>query len=60
MNDAQDAASVAARELARARWGDSKLRAAVGVVVERAADLDGPLRDQLRTAISDPEVQRDE
>src|SRR5205809_996576 len=43
MSDAQGA-SEAARLLSRARWGDSKLRAAVGVVVERAADLDVRLR----------------
>jgi hypothetical protein len=52
MSAAQDA-SEAARALCRARWGDSKLRTAVGVVVERAADLDEPLREQLRTAIGE-------
>jgi hypothetical protein len=46
MDDAK--ASEAARELVRHRWGNQVLTRAVGVVVERAADLDEPLREQLR------------
>jgi hypothetical protein len=46
MTDAQ--ASEAARLLARARWGDTGLRHAVSVVVERRDELDEALKAQLR------------
>jgi hypothetical protein len=45
-------ASEAARELARARWGDAVLRRAVAVVVERSADLDDTQRAELEAAVS--------
>jgi hypothetical protein len=46
MADAQ--ASSAARELARARWGDTVLRRAVQTVVERRDQLDESQRAELR------------
>jgi hypothetical protein len=52
-------ASEAGRLLARARWGDQVLRQAVGVVVERAADLDQPLREQLLTAVGERKDEGD-
>jgi hypothetical protein len=58
MSDAQ--LSEAGRALAQARWGDRKLRTAVELVVSRAGQLDGPLRDQLRTAIDDRRAADDE
>jgi hypothetical protein len=47
MSDA-DTPSGAGRELARARWGDSVVRRAVSVVVERQAELGPDLRAELR------------
>jgi hypothetical protein len=51
MSDTQEP-SEAARQLARARWGDSVVRRAVGVVVERQAELDAGLRAELRALTS--------
>jgi len=53
MSDAQGPASEHARAMAQARWGNQVLTRAVGVVVERAADLDEPLREQLQAAIGE-------
>jgi hypothetical protein len=41
-------ASEAARELARARWGDIVVRRAVGTIVARADQLDAALKAELR------------
>jgi len=46
MDSAQ--ASVAGRDLARARWGDAALRRAVQTVVSRADELAPDLLDDLR------------
>jgi hypothetical protein len=51
MSDA-DTPSGAGRELARARWGDSVVRRAVSVVVERQAELGPDLRAELRAVTS--------
>jgi hypothetical protein len=50
MSDADT--SAAAAQLARARWGDSVVRRAVGVVVERADQLAPDLLDDLRAVTS--------
>ena len=47
MDDAQDAASEAGRALARARWGSAAVERAAELVISRADELPGPLREQL-------------
>jgi hypothetical protein len=42
--------SEAARELARIRWGDTKVRRAAAVVLERASELPDALREQVHEA----------
>jgi hypothetical protein len=59
MDDAHEP-SEAARQLARARWGDSVVRRAVGVVVERRAELSPDLRAELRAAVTSQEGTTDE
>jgi hypothetical protein len=51
MDDAQQA-SEAGRQLARSRWGDTRLRGAVSLISDRRDELDGPLIDELRAAIA--------
>jgi hypothetical protein len=52
MSVAQEDAAAAARQLARARWGDRGLRRAAGVVLERA-DLTDSTRAELEQLAGD-------
>jgi hypothetical protein len=54
MTVAHDDASEAARDLARARWGDAKLRSAIATLRDRRDELGAPLRAELRE-IAGPE-----
>jgi len=51
MTDAQ--ASEAARALAAKRWGDTTVRRAALLVLERAAELPDALREQVHEATGD-------
>jgi hypothetical protein len=53
MSDAQ--ASDAARALAQARWGDTVVRRAAEVVIERVDELPPTVRAQLHLATADQE-----
>jgi hypothetical protein len=57
MSDAQ--ASEAARDLARARWGDTVLRRAAATVLERAELAEGT-RTELELIAGDPARDGDE
>jgi hypothetical protein len=50
MSDADT--SIAAAQLARARWGDSVVRRAAGVVIERRDELAPDVLAELRAAVS--------
>jgi hypothetical protein len=54
MSEAHDDAREAARELARVRWGDTKLRSAIATLRDRQAELGESLRAELRE-IAGPE-----
>jgi hypothetical protein len=54
MSAAHQDARQAAQDLARARWGDTKLRAAVATLRDRRDELGEPLRAELRE-IAGPE-----
>jgi hypothetical protein len=52
MTDAQ--ASEAARQLARARWGDTGLRSAVQTISDRRGELTPALKAELLQIAGDP------
>jgi hypothetical protein len=54
MSTARDDAGEAARDLARARWGDRVLRSAIATLRDRRDELGEPLRAELRE-IAGPE-----
>jgi hypothetical protein len=51
---------VAARELARVRWGDSVIRRAIDTLAERRDQLDQAQRQALAFLAQDPKGQRDD
>jgi hypothetical protein len=52
MSDAE--ATAAARALARAKWGNTKVVRSAQVVIERAAELPESVREQLHEATGPP------
>jgi hypothetical protein len=58
MEAAHDDAREAAQQLARSRWGDTKLRSAIATLRDRRDELGKPLRAELRE-IAGPEEEPD-
>ena len=51
-------ASAAAQQLARVRWGDTKVRRAAAVVIERVAELPDAVRAELHQMTEQEGVDR--
>jgi hypothetical protein len=60
MSVSHDDAREAARELARSRWGDTKLRSAIATLRDRRDELGAGLRAELREIAGPEEGKRDE